>query len=191
MSNRFHDRQPSAQDEQAYAGASQHFAEHLKQFPASREAVGRIERNIARIALAANMAVSKPTANGNVIHADDGTQWHKCVDLMDNICLCHRSIAGGAEYAVLEHFPAHHTNEIWNRGWNVVEVLKMFAQEQRQALQVWTKDLTAQVKEFLTEQYPDQNMSRVADRFMHRFERAPSQQHPQSHEQNHNRSIQI
>ena len=174
MSNRFDNRQPSAQEEHAYAGASQHFAEHLKQFPASREAVRRIERNIARIALAANMAVSKSTSNENVIHVDDGTQWHKCVDLMNNICLCHRPITGGAEYAVLEHFPARHTNEIWNRGWNAVEVLRLFAQEQRQALQVWTKDLTAQVKEFLTEKHPGQNMSRVTDRFMHHFECAPS-----------------
>jgi len=61
------------------------------------------------------------------------------------------SITGGAEYAVVEHFPARGTNEIWNRGWNAVEVLKAFAQEQRQALQIWTEDMTAQVKGFLGE----------------------------------------
>ena len=76
---------------------------------------------------------------------------------MENICLCHRPITGGAEYAVVEHFPARGTNEIWNRGWNAVEVLKAFAQEQRQALQVWTEDMTAQVKEFLAEKYPGQD----------------------------------
>ena len=189
MSNRFDDRRPTAQEEQAYTEARRHFAEHLKQFPVSREAVERLERNIAKLALAANMAASKPT--DNAIQVDDGTQWHKDVDLMDNICLCHRPITGGAEYAVVEHFPARGTNEIWNRGWNAVEVLKAFAQEQRQALQIWTEDMTAQVKEFLVEKYPGQDMSRVADSFMHRFTHAVSQQHTQAHEQNHSRGIRI
>ena len=124
MSNRFDDRRPTALEDQVYAEASQHFAEHLKQFPASREAVDRLERDIAKIGLAANMAASKPTLKENFIQADDGAQWHKDVELMDNICLCHRPITGGAEYAVVEHFPARGTNEIWNRGWNAVEVLK-------------------------------------------------------------------
>jgi hypothetical protein len=164
MSNRFDDRRPTALEEQAHAEASQHFAEHLKQFPVSREAVERLERNIAKTALAANMAAAKPTEN--IIQTDDGTQWHKSIDLMDNICLCHRPITGGAEYAVVEHFPARGTNEIWNRDWNAVEVLKAFAQEQRQALQIWTEDMIAQVKEFLGEKYPGQDMSRVADAFV-------------------------
>ncbi len=191
MSNRFDDRRPTALEDQVYAEASQHFAEHLKQFPASREAVDRLERDIAKIGLAANMAASKPTLKENFIQADDGAQWHKDVELMENIYLCHRPITGGAEYAVVEHFPARGTNEIWNRGWNAVEVLKAFAQEQRQALQIWTEDMTAQVKEFLVEKYPGQDMSRVADSFMHRFTHAVSQQHTQAHEQNHSRSIRI
>ena len=49
MSNRFDDRRPTVLEEQAHAEASQHFAEHLKQFPVSREAVERLERNIAKI----------------------------------------------------------------------------------------------------------------------------------------------
>jgi hypothetical protein len=105
MSNRFDDRRPTVLEEQAHAEAREHFAEHLKQFPASREAVERLERDMARIALAANMAASK-TPQGNPIQTDDGKQWHKSVDLMDNIYLCHRPITGGAEYAVVEHFPA-------------------------------------------------------------------------------------
>jgi hypothetical protein len=189
MSNRFDDRRPTALEEQAHAEARQHFAEHLKQFPVSREALERLERNIAKTALAANMAASKPTEN--VIQTNDGTQWHKSVGLMDNICLYHHPITGGAEYAVVEHFPARGTNEIWNRGWNAEEVLKAFAQEQRQALQIWTEDMTAQVKEFLGEKYPGQDMSRVADSFMHRFTHAVSQQHMQAHEQNHSRGIRI
>ena len=189
MSNRFDDRRPTAQEEQAYTDARQHFAEHLKQFPASREAVARLERDVAKITLAANMAAAKPT--GNFIQADDGAQWHKDVDLMDNIHLCHRPITGGAEYAVVEHFPARGTNEIWNRGWNAAEVLKSFTQEQRQALQVWTEDMTAQVKEFLTEKYPGQDMGRVADGFMHRFTHAVSQQHNEAQGQKHSRGVWI
>jgi hypothetical protein len=189
MSNRFDDRRPTALEEQAHAEARQHFAEHLKQFPVSREALERLERNIAKTALATNMAAAKPTEN--VIQTNDGTQWHKSVDLMDNICLYPHPITDEAEYAVVEHFPARGTNEIWNRGWNAVEVLKAFAQEQRQVLQVWTEDMTAQVKEFLGEKYPGQDMSRVADSFMHRFTHAVSQQHTQAHEQNHSRGIRI
>ena len=191
MSNRFDDRRPTALEDQAYAEARQHFAEHLKQFPVSRQAVERLERNIAKTTLAANMAASKPTPKENIIQVDGDGQWHKSVDLMDNVCLCHHPITGGAEYAVVEHFPARSTNEIWNRGWNAVEVLKAFAQEQRQALQIWTEDMTAQVKEFLVEKYPGQDMSRVADSFMHRFTHAVSQQHTQAHEQNHSRGIRI
>jgi hypothetical protein len=51
--------------------------------------------------------------------------------------------------------------------------------------------MTAQVKEFLVEKYPGQDMSRVADSFMHRFTHEVSQQHSPSHEQNHNRGIRI
>jgi hypothetical protein len=190
MSNRFDDRRPTELEDKAHAEAVRHFADHFKQFPASREAVERLEKNAAKIALAANMAASQ-TSRRNPIQTDDGQQWHKCVDLMDNICLCHRPITGEAEYAVVEHFPARGTNEIWQRGWNAVKVLKAFAQEQRQALQIWTEDMTAQVKEFLAEKYPGQDMSRVADSFMHRLTHAVSQQHTQAHEQNHSPGIRI
>ena len=192
MSNRFDDRRPTTLEDQAYAEAVQHFAEHLKQFPASREAVDRLERDIAKIGLAVNMAASKPTLKENFIQADDGAQWHKDVELMENIFLCHRPITGGAEHAVVEHFPARGTNEIWQRGWNAVKVLKTFAQEQRQALQVWTEDMTAQVKEFLAEKFPGQDLSRVADGFMHRLTtHTTSHQQAQSHGENRSRGMRI
>ena len=181
MSNPFDHRRPTELEDKAHAEAVRHFAGHLQQFPASREAVARLERDVAKIALAANMAAAKPT--GNFIQADDGKQWHKDVDLMDNIHLCHRPITGGAEYAVVERFPARGTNEILHRGWNAGEVLKSFTQEQRQALQVWTEDMTAQVKEFLAEKFPAQDLSRVADGFMHRFTHAASQKQTHTHDQ--------
>ena len=190
MSNRFDNRRLATLEEQAYTEAREHFAEHFKQFPPSREAVERLERDMARIALAAKMAASK-TPQGNPVQTGDGQQWHKSVDLMDNICLCHRLITGGTEYAVVEHFPARGMNKIWNRGWNAVEVLSLFAQEQRQALEIWTGDMRAQVQEFLAEKYPGQDMNRVADSFMHRFTHAVSKSHTHAYEQNHSRGIRI
>ena len=137
------------------------------------------------------MAAAKPPIKENVIQADDGAQWHKSVDLMENIHFCHRPISYGAEYAVMEHFPACGTNEIWNRGWNAAEVLKSFSQEQRQALQLWTEDMTAQVKEFLAEKFPGQDLSRVANGFMHRFTHAALHQQTKLHGENHSRGVRI
>jgi len=194
MSNQFEHRRPTELEDKAHAEAVRHFAEHLKQFPVSREAVERLERDVAKVTLAANMAAARPTPHQNVIQADDGAQWHKGVDLMENIHLCHRPITGGAEYAVVEHFPARGTYEIWNRGWNAVEVLKGFTQEQRQALQVWTEDMNAQVQEFLAEKFPGQDLSRVADAFIHKCTTqsvSQKQSHDHSHEQKHSRGVRI
>jgi hypothetical protein len=96
---------------------------------------------------------------------DGGSQWHNSVGLFDNIFVCHRQTIAGPEYAVVERFPTG-TNEIWNRGCNAVDVLKAFTHDQRQALYIWTEDMTAQLKEFLAEKYPGQDMSRVADAFV-------------------------
>lgn len=190
MSSRFDRRRLTTLEEQAYTEAKEHFAEHLKQFPASRMAVERLEWDLAKIALAANMMASKTPA-ANSITTDDGKPWFRDVDLMDNIYLCHRPFVGGAEYAVVEHFPAGGRNEIWNRGGNAVEVLRLFIQEQRQALQVWTEDLAAQVKEFLAETYPGQDMSRPASSFMHQLTHPISEQATQTPDQNHSRSIRV
>jgi hypothetical protein len=194
MSNPFEHRRPTELEDKSYAVAVRHFTDHLKQFPASREAVERMERDVAKIALAANMAAAKPISQQNVIQADDGAQWHKSVDLMENVHLCHRPISIGAEYAVVELFPARSTNEILNRGWNAGEVLKSFTQGQRQSLQIWTEDMTAQVKEFLTEKFPGQDLNRVTDAFIHKCTtQVVSQKHSptQSHEQKHSRGMRL
>jgi len=181
--NTFNDRRPSDIEEKAHAETMRHFAEHLQQFPASQAAVKQLERNAAKTALAISTAASRPTAQGNPIMADDGTQWRKGDDLFDNIFVCHRSSATGTEYAVVEHFPANGRNEIWTTGRNAEEVLRAFTHEERQALKTWTEDIAAQVGEFLAENYPGQNMSRVADGFMRRFSQAVS--HQQTLAQNH------
>jgi hypothetical protein len=72
------------------------------------------------------------------------------------------------EYAVIEHLPTG-SNEIWMKGRNVVEVLKAVTHERRRALETWTEETAAEVKEFLAEQYPGRDLSRVAETFMRRF----------------------
>ena len=194
MTNPFEHRRPTELEDKAHAEAVRHFAEHLKQFPASREMVERLERDADKIALAANRAAAKPTPKENVIQADDGRQWHKNADLMENIHFCHRPISYGAEYAVVEHFPARGANEILNRGWNTTEVLKAFTQGLRQALQVWTEDVSAQVREFLSEKFPGQDLSRVADVFVHKCATqavSPKNTLTHGHQQNHSRGVRI
>jgi hypothetical protein len=181
--NTFTDRRPSDIEEKAHAETMRHFAEHLQQFPASQDAVKHLERKAAKTALAVSVAASRPPVEGNVILTDDGVQWRKSVDLFDNNFVCHRSSATETEYAVVEHFPANGRNEIWTTGRNAEEVLRAFAREERQALKTWTDDIAAQVREFLAEKYPGQDMSRVVDGFMRRFSQAVS--HQQTLAQNH------
>ena len=159
MSNRLADCGHTALEEQACIEAGGIIAEYLKQIPVSREAVEALERNLLKFALTAKIAASK--APDNIIHDDDGMPLHKGVDLMDNILLCHRPTTEGTEYAVVEHFQAHDTNEIWNRGWDAVQVLKIFAKEQRQALEFGTEDMMARTMEFLAEKYSGQDLSHI------------------------------
>ena len=137
----------------------------LNQFPASQDAVKQLERDLAKTAIAVNLAVAQAKPDAIPIQTDDGAQWHKGVDLFDNLCVCYRPGIYASEYAVVERFP-NGKNEIWNRGHNAVEVLRAFANDQKQALQTWSDDLKAQVTEFLAEKYPGQDMSRVADAFV-------------------------
>jgi hypothetical protein len=168
---------PNEIEDQAHEEAVRHFAEQLKQFPASRYAVKRLERDIAKIALAI-LAASRRPLEANPIVTDDG-QWHNSVGLFDNVFVCHRQTINGPEYAVVERFPSG-ANEIWNRGRNAVDMLKAFTHDQRQALQIWTEDMTAQLKEFLAEKYPGHDMSRVAESFLHRFTHSETHSHQQS-----------
>jgi hypothetical protein len=121
------------------------------------------------------MAASKPAEH--VIQVDAGVVSYRDVDLMDNIYLCHRPMARGMEYAVVEHYFAHGTNEIWNRGWDAVQVLKTFANEQRQALEFGTEDMMTHITEFLAETYSGQNLSYLSNRFRHIFNEATSSRH--------------
>jgi len=163
-------QQPTASESQAHLEAVEHFADHLKQFSTCRDHVTRLERDIAKLALAA-MAVSRKPSDGELIQADDGQQWHKAVALYDNVCICHRQALNAMEFAVVERFPSG-SNEIWTKGRNAVEVLKAFIHDQRHALSIWVEDINAQVKGFLAEKYPGQNMDCVAETFMQRLDPA-------------------
>ena len=172
MSNQLDNCLDSTLAEQAYTEAEYIFVEYLKQSPVSRKAVERIERNIVKLALAANRAALKPVEND--VQADDGAAWHRGVDLMDNIFLCHREIIGGTKFAVVEYFPAHDTNEIWNEGPDATQVLRVFVNEQRRALEFAMRDVATRVKDFLAEKYSGQEMSRMAESFLRRFSQAGS-----------------
>lgn len=191
MNHRFYDHRLTALEEQAYVNAKVYFAESLKRLTAYGETVERLQRNLSFLALAADIAASSSPSNNQVIQTDEGTQWRKDVDLMENIHLCHRTVGGEVEFAVVEHFPAQHTNEIWNQGHQAIEVLRVFAGEQRQALQVWTEDMEAQVKEFLAGEYPGQDMSRVEDGFIQRFTHAILQQHIQTPKPSHTHGVRV
>jgi hypothetical protein len=164
-SNPFNDRRPTPLEDRAYAEASQHFVGHLNQFPASQDAVKNLERNLAGTALAVSTVAAKPSPQGSPTQTGDGVQWHRGIDLFDNLRMNYRPTLYAAEFAVMEQFP-NGQHEIWNRGYNALDVLRAFAREQRQALQTWSDDLKAQVVEFLAEKYPGEDMSRVADAFV-------------------------
>ncbi len=181
-SNRLDHCLPTALVVQACSEAECLIAEYLKLFPVSHEAVELLERNLLKLALAANIAALKPAEN--IIQVDAGVVWHRDVDLMDNIYLCHRPLAGGSEYAVVEHFPANGTNEIWNRGGDAFQVLNFFAKEQRQALEFGTNDMVARTVEFLAEKYSGQDLSYLTESFTHQFSDRASPTHDQNYGQN-------
>jgi len=157
----------TALERQAHAQAHRHFAEYLEQFPVSRAAVERLDQNIAQMALKA--PPTTPWQAGSTGPNQVAAPWQQQADLMENIWLCHRPLEFMIEYAVVEYFPAHDTNEIWNRGWNAMDVLFVFAREQRQALEIWSEDMNVQLHGFLAENYSGQDMGRVAEQFMRRF----------------------
>jgi hypothetical protein len=175
MSSRFDDPS-SMSEEQAYAEAKELFADYLKRFTTYRDAVERLEQNLSIMATAASIAASNSTSQKDFIQTDEGTKWHRAVVLMEHIHLCHRSWAGETEYAAVEYFPAHNRHEIWNQGGDAVDVVRTFAHEQRHALGIWTNDLTSQVREFLTENYPGRDLGRIAESFVSRFTQSVASQ---------------
>jgi urease gamma subunit len=156
---------PTALQEQANTDARQHFAEHLKQFKANSDAIHDIESNLPA---AANDAFRDALqSSGHIIQTDDGTQWQHAVDLTKITSVCHRRTAAGLEFAVVECLPlkSGEMKDVLNSGHDVSEVLQAFARDQRQVLNLWKNDVTAQIREHLEEKYPHQDMNIVVESF--------------------------
>ena len=189
--NRFNDSFPTALEEQALAETREHFTEHLNQFSESQGEIRRIEKDLSRLALAVNLTTSRTAPSRNRFQTDDGASWYASVELMRNCWACYRPTAAGTEFAVVEMPASVGTPEILAKGRSAIEVVQAFARDQRQALKLWTEDVIAQVNEFLTQKYPGQDTSRVADGFMRRFTRSLSLKETFAQEQKNGRRIRI
>jgi hypothetical protein len=150
---------------EAYTQARQHFAEHLKQFKANCEAIHNIECNLSVTANDAFGAALQ--SSGHIIQTDDGAQWQHAVDLTKITSVCHRRTAAGLEFAVVECLPlkSGEMSDVLNSGNDAREVLQTFARDQRQVLNLWKNDVTAQIREHLEEKYPHQDMSLLVESF--------------------------
>jgi len=166
---------PTPLHEQANTEAIQHFAEHLKQFKANCAALRSIECNLSTTANdALKSALLSP---GCIIQTDDGTQWQHDLDLSNVTSVCHRRTAAGLEFAIVECLPlkSGEMKEVLNSGSNVRDVLRAFAHDQRQVLNLWKEDVKAQVREHLDEKYPRQDMGIVVESFEIKMARAISE----------------
>jgi urease gamma subunit len=166
---------PTPLQEQVNTEALQHFAEHLKQFKANCDALQNIECNLSMTASHASRAALQ--SSGHIIQTDDGTQWQHAVDLTGITSVCHRRTAAGLEFAIVECLSLKdmELRDVLNNGHDVREVLQAFVRDQRQVLRVWKDDVNAQVKEYLAEKYPQQDMNIVAESFEIKMARSFSQ----------------
>ena len=135
------------------------------------------------MALAVNLTTSRTAPSRIRIQTGDGASWYTSVELMDNCWACYRPTGDGTEFAAVELSPSGGAPEVVAKGRSAAEVVQAFARDQRQALKLWTEDLAAQVNEFLTQKYPGQDISRVADGFMRRLTRSLSLKETIAHEQ--------
>ena len=180
---------PTPLQEQAYTEARQHFAEHLKQFKANCDAIHNIETNLPATTHDASRAATQ--SSGHIIQTDDGTQWQHAVDLTKITSVCHRHTPAGLEFAVVECLPmkSGELKEVLNSGHNASEVLQTFARDQRQVLNLWKSDVTAQIREHLEEKYPQQDMSIVVESFDIKLARDISRQETLA--QNHSHGVRV
>ena len=143
------------------------------------------------MALAVNLTTSRTAPSRIRLQTGDGANWYTSVELIYNCWACYRPTGHGTEFAVVEMPASVGTPEILAKGRSAIEVVQAFARDQRQALKLWTEDVIAQVNEFLTQKYPGQDTSRVADGFMRRFTRSLSLKETFAQEQKNGRRIRI
>jgi hypothetical protein len=160
----FHDYDPAGSDEEIRAETRRHFAGQLQELAAGRKNLLALENSLPTMAMIINTAATRTIAGRRLVDTDDG-QWHKNIDLFDNIFVCHRLVTGGTEYAIVEHFPEAGTNEIWVRGWSSIAVLQEFLRNQDRALHVLAEDVTHQIREYLAGKHPGCHWENVNDSF--------------------------
>ena len=180
---------PTPLQEQANAEAREHFAEHLKQFKANCDDVHNIESNLSATANDAFRADLQ--SSGHIIQTDDGTQWQHGVDLTKITAVCHRRTPAGLEFAVVECLPlkSGEMKDVLHSGLDSREVLQTFARDQRQVLNLWKNDVTAQIREYLEEKYPHMDMNIVVESFDIKLARDLSRR--ENLTQNHNHGVRI
>ncbi|MGO9586280.1 MAG: hypothetical protein ACLP2Y_08800 [Limisphaerales bacterium] len=180
---------PTLLHETANTEAIKIFAEHLKQFKAHCQSVHKVEGNLTTLGDTAFNAALE--SSGRVIQTDDGAEWQHGVDLMENAFVCHRRTTADLEFAVVERMPlkSGERDVLMDSDHSVREVLKTFAHDQRQLLNIWKDDVVEQVKEHLAEKYPHQDMSIVAGSFEIKMARDISER--QTIAQNHSRGVRI
>jgi urease gamma subunit len=180
---------PTEQEEQVAAETNAVFAEQTNQFKAICNAIHNVENNLS--AIGNNALKAALLSPGHVIQMDDGTEWQHGLDLSNITSICHRRTAAGLEFAVIECLPlqSREMTEVLNSGQNVRDVLREFIHDQKQVLNLWKDDVKAQVKEYLDENYPHQNMNIVVESFEIKMSRAISER--QSLAQNHSRGVRI
>jgi len=163
------------------------FAEHLNQFKTSCDAVRDIERDQSTIANEALKSALLSRDQNKTIQTDDGTEWRHDLDLSKISSICHRSIAGKIEFAVVEclSLKSGEMKDVLNSGNTVREVLQAFTGDQRQVLRLWKDDMKAQINEHLAEKYPGQDMSLVADSFEYKMTQAISETYVHAQSQSH------
>jgi len=178
---------PTMQQEQAAAETKTVFAKHMSQFKEACDVLRDIESNLSAIANDALKAALLPRDQGKTIQPDDGTQWRHDLDLTKISSICHRHTATGMEFAVVECLPLKNgeMKDVLNRGHNLREVLQEFMRAQRQVLNLWKTDVTAQIREHLDEKYPGQNMDIVAESFEYKLARAISETRAVTQSQSH------
>lgn len=170
-----HYQRPSALDEAANAEAMTVFAEHVSQFKGVCDALRNIESNLS--AIGNNALKTALLSPGHVIQIDDGTEWRHDIDLSKITSVCHRRTEAEMEFAVVECLPlkSGEMKSVLNSGHNLREVLQSFMHDQRQVLNLWKEDVKAQVREYLAEKYPGQDMGIVVESFEIKLARAISE----------------
>lgn len=180
---------PTEHEERVAVETNAIFAEQMKHFKNSCDAIHEIENNLTAIGNEAfRAALLSP---GRTIKTDDGVEWRHDFDLSKITSICHRRTEAGLEFAIVESLslPSGEAKDVLNSGHNVRDVLREFVRDQKQVLNLWKDDVKAQVKEHLAKNHPYQNMSIAVESFEIKMSRLISER--SSHSQKQSRGIRI